>query len=76
MGGFHSTEREQRSRNITTFITYKGLHRCKHLMLGISSAPELYLHTIQQELAGSVVAFEGMGKTFDIRQTAGQEFVI
>ena len=49
--GFHQIELEEQSRNITTFITHKGLYRYKRLMFGIRSAPELYQHTIQQVLA-------------------------
>ena len=39
------------------FITHKGLYRYKRLMFGISSAPELYQHTIQQALAGCEGAY-------------------
>ena len=49
--GFHQIELQQQSRVITTFITHKGLYRYKRLMLGISSAPELYQHTVEQVLA-------------------------
>ena len=45
------------SRVITTFITHKGLYRYKRLMFGISSAPELYQHAIQQVLAGCEGAY-------------------
>ena len=55
--GFHQIELEQQSRVITTFITHKGLYRYKRLMFGISSAPELYQHTIQQVLAGCEGAY-------------------
>ena len=48
---FHQIELEQQSRVITTFITHKGLYRYNRLMLGISSAPELYQHTVEQVLA-------------------------
>ena len=50
--GFHQIELEQQYRVITTFITHKELYRYERLMFGISSAPELYQHTIQQVLAG------------------------
>jgi len=50
--GFHRIELEEQSRNITIFITHKGLFRYKRLMFGISSAPELCQHTIQQVLEG------------------------
>ena len=55
--GFHQIELEQQSRVITTFITHKGLYRYKRLMFGISSAPELYQHTIQQVLVGCEGAY-------------------
>ncbi|XP_014677981.1 PREDICTED: uncharacterized protein K02A2.6-like [Priapulus caudatus] len=48
--GFHQIELEPDSRGITTFATHKGLLRYKRLMFGISSAPELYQHIIQQEI--------------------------
>ena len=55
--GFYQIELEQEPRTITTFITHKGLYRYKRLMFGISSAPELYQHTIQQALAGCEGAY-------------------
>ena len=55
--GFHQTELEQQSRVITTFITHKGFYMYKRLMFGISSAPELYQHTIEQVLAGCEGAY-------------------
>ncbi|RUA05255.1 MAG: hypothetical protein DSY43_04955 [Gammaproteobacteria bacterium] len=55
--GFHQIELEEESRNITTFITHKGLYRYKRLMFGICSAPELYQHIIQQVLVGCEGAY-------------------
>ncbi|PFX14704.1 Uncharacterized protein K02A2.6 [Stylophora pistillata] len=55
--GFNQIKLEQQSRVITTFITHKGLYRNKCLMFGISSAPDLYQHTIQQVLAGCEGAY-------------------
>ncbi|XP_015747522.1 PREDICTED: uncharacterized protein K02A2.6-like [Acropora digitifera] len=55
--GFHLIELEEQSRNITTFVTHKVLYRYKRLMFDISSAPELYQHTIQQVLAGCEGAY-------------------
>ncbi|XP_020600787.1 uncharacterized protein K02A2.6-like [Orbicella faveolata] len=55
--GFHQIELEEQSRNITTFITHKGLFRYKRLMFGISSVPEPYQHTIQQVLEGCEGAY-------------------
>ncbi|XP_036334769.1 uncharacterized protein K02A2.6-like [Rhagoletis pomonella] len=39
---YHQLELEESSREITTFITHKGLFRYKRLMFGISSAPEIF----------------------------------
>ena len=50
--GFHQIELAEGSRGITTFSTHKGLFRYKRLMFGISCAPEIYQHVIQQVLAG------------------------
>ena len=49
--GFHQIELTEESRDITTFVTHKGLFRYKRLMFGISSAPELYQYIIQQVIA-------------------------
>jgi hypothetical protein len=46
--GYHQIELEESSREITTFITHKGLYRYKRLMFGISSAPEKYQQVISQ----------------------------
>ena len=40
--GFHQIELEEQSRDITTFVTHRGLYRYKRLMFGITSAPEKY----------------------------------
>ena len=50
--GFHQLELEEDSRPITTFVTPWGLFRYKRLSLGVSSAPEIYQHTIQKVLVG------------------------
>ena len=55
--GFRQIILEEQSRNITTFITHEGLFRYKRLMFGISSAPELYQHTIKQALEGCEGAY-------------------
>ena len=49
--GFHQLELDEQSRDITTFVTHKGLFRYKRLMFGISSGPEIYQNTIQQLLS-------------------------
>lgn len=48
--GYHQIELSEESREITTFITHRGLYRYKRLMFGISSAPEKYQQVIQQTL--------------------------
>ena len=50
--GYHQLMLDESSREITTFVTHKGLYRYKRLMFGISSAPEIYQHTIQNVLTG------------------------
>ena len=50
--GFHQLELAEESRPITTFSTHCGLYRYKRLNFGITSAPEVYQHTIQQVLQG------------------------
>ena len=50
--GFHQVMLEENSRDITTFAVDSGIYRFKRLMFGISSAPELYQHIIQQVICG------------------------
>lgn len=45
--GFHQLELSEESRPVTTFATHIGLFRYKRLMFGVTSAPEIYQHTIQ-----------------------------
>lgn len=40
------------SKEITTFMTYKGLYRYKRLNFGVSCAPENYNKIIMQVLQG------------------------
>ena len=40
--GFDQVELDERSREITTSVTRRGLYRYKHLMFGVTSAPEKY----------------------------------
>ncbi|XP_055585352.1 uncharacterized protein K02A2.6-like [Uranotaenia lowii] len=49
---FHQVEISKRSREITTFITSRGLYRYTRLMFGINCAPELYQKTMEQILSG------------------------
>ena len=50
--GYHQLELSEESRDITTFSTHAGLYRYKRLMFGVTSAPEIYQHAIQQALYG------------------------
>jgi hypothetical protein len=50
--GFHQIELAEESRGITTFATHSSLYRYKRLMFGITSAPEVYQHIIQQVFQG------------------------
>lgn len=47
---FHQVELEENSREITTFITSKGLYRYKRLMFGISCAPEHFQKIMEKIL--------------------------
>ena len=49
--GFHQIELEQ-SRDITTFVTHRGLYCYKRLMFGITSAPEKYKKIISDVIRG------------------------
>nr|XP_043068709.1 uncharacterized protein K02A2.6-like [Drosophila bipectinata] len=48
---YHQLELDEASREITTFITPKGLFRYKRLMFGINSAPEIFQRHLEQLLA-------------------------
>lgn len=48
---YHQLELHEESREITTFITHKGLFRYKRLMFGVNSAPEIFQRTIEGLLA-------------------------
>jgi len=50
--GFHQVELEEESREITTFVTHRGLYRYKRLMFGISSAPEKHQKIISDVIQG------------------------
>jgi transposase InsO family protein len=50
--GFHQIELEEQSRDITTFVTHRGLYRYKRLMFGITSAPEKYQKIISDVIRG------------------------
>ena len=50
--GFHQIELDEKSRDITTFITHRGLYRYKKFLFGITSAPEKYQKIIKDVLQG------------------------
>ena len=47
---YHQVELDEKSREITTFVTHKGLYRYKRLMFGISCAPEMYQKVMSEVL--------------------------
>ena len=49
---YHQVELHPESRYITTFSTHLGLRRYKRLIFGISSASEIFQHTIAETLSG------------------------
>ena len=50
--GFHQVELDEKSREITTFVTHRGLYRYKRLMFGVTSAPEKYQKIVADVLHG------------------------
>lgn len=50
--GYQQLELSPESRQITSFVTHKGLYRCKRLLFGVSSASEQYRQEISTALAG------------------------
>ena len=50
--GYHQIELHPESRPITTFATQNSLYQYTRLLFGVSSAPEIYQHVIQQVLQG------------------------
>ena len=50
--GYHQVELHPESKALTTFSMHKGLKHYKHLIFGLSSAPEMYQYVIQQTLQG------------------------
>lgn len=49
---YHQVEIAPESRDVTTFITKRGLFRYKRLVFGISSAPEIFQRIFEQILSG------------------------
>ncbi|KAL9953254.1 hypothetical protein ACROYT_G040640 [Oculina patagonica] len=50
--GFHPIKLNEKSRQITMFVTHRGLYRYKRLMFGITSAPEKYQKIVSDVLQG------------------------
>ena len=50
--GYHQLELDPNSRDITTFVSHKGLFRYKRLIFGVNCAAEMYQKTLQQVLQG------------------------
>ena len=50
--GYHQIELDEEARELTTFVTQKGLFRYKRLVFGISGTPAIYQNVIQQVLSG------------------------
>ena len=48
--GFHQVELAEESREITTFVTHRGLYRYRRLMFGIASAPENHQKIVKDVL--------------------------
>lgn len=48
---YHQLELDEESREITTFITSKGLYRYKRILFGVNSAPEIFQKTMESILA-------------------------
>nr|XP_041633522.1 uncharacterized protein K02A2.6-like [Drosophila kikkawai] len=48
---YHQLELTESSREITTFITHRGLFRYKRLMFGVNSAPEIFQRLMEEMLA-------------------------
>lgn len=54
-------ELDEESREITTFMTHKGMYRYKTLLFGVSCAPEMYNKVLAQTLSG----LQGVNSIFD-----------
>ncbi|XP_062557092.1 uncharacterized protein K02A2.6-like [Armigeres subalbatus] len=51
---FHQIELDEDSRDVTTFITNKGLFRFKRLPFGLVTAPEIFQRIMEEILSGCV----------------------
>ena len=50
--GFHQVELDERWREITTFVTHRGLYMYKRLMFEVTSAAEKYQKIVADVLHG------------------------
>ncbi|CAC5358384.1 unnamed protein product [Mytilus coruscus] len=58
---YHQIELTPESRQITAFMTHKGIYRYKRLIFGINCAPEMYNKVMSQVFQG----LEGVRNIFD-----------
>ena len=58
---YHQIELTPDSREITAFMTHKGVYRYKRLMFGVNCAPEMYNKVMNQVFQG----LEGVKNIFD-----------
>ena len=65
---FHQIELDEASREITTFMTHRGMYRYKRLLFGVSCAPEMYNKVLSQVLGG----LDGVCSIFDDIVVHGQ----
>lgn len=49
---FHQVELSEESRDVTTFITNRGLFRFKRLPFGLVTAPEIFQRIMEEMLSG------------------------
>lgn len=54
---FHQVELTEASRDVTTFITNRGLFRFKRLPFGLVTAPEIFQRIMEEMLSGCEGSF-------------------
>ena len=52
--GYHQLELDEHPRSITTFVTPSGLKRFKRLIMGVSSASEIYQNTLERQVFNGI----------------------
>lgn len=50
VNAYYQLQLDEDSRSITTFITHKGIYRCKKLIFGVNSAPEIFQLVFEEML--------------------------